>query len=86
MQLLGRATWSTGPTVTDNRASGTTALLAGQQQQQQPMHVACSVCGMRPIVGPRFRSRSQFGFNVCVSCSNSQEAAAAAPLEEVTSE
>eukprot|EP00882_Tetradesmus_deserticola_P006661 GHRQ01007014.1.p1 GENE.GHRQ01007014.1~~GHRQ01007014.1.p1 ORF type:complete len:836 (+),score=324.85 GHRQ01007014.1:510-3017(+) len=93
LQLLGRATWSTGPTVTDNRHGGTAlAGSSGEQQQQlfgsageqqQPLHVACSVCDMRPIVGPRLRSRTQCGFNVCVRCAGSQEAAAAAPLEEV---
>jgi hypothetical protein len=48
--------------------------------------VACSVCGMRPIVGTRLRSRTQFGFNVCVGCAGSQEAVAAGPLEEVKCE
>jgi hypothetical protein len=97
MQLLGRATWSTGPTVTDNRSAAATIGFpqpfgtAGgqqqvQQQQQHPMHVACSVCGLRPIVGVRLRSRTQFGFNVCMGCAGSQEAAAAGPLEEVSCE
>eukprot|EP00878_Enallax_costatus_P030191 GHUV01032852.1.p1 GENE.GHUV01032852.1~~GHUV01032852.1.p1 ORF type:complete len:459 (+),score=125.05 GHUV01032852.1:409-1785(+) len=76
MKLLGTATWSPGPTVTENRFSS-------QQQQQHPNHVSCSVCGMRPIVGPRFRSLSQFGFNTCGGCAGSEPAVAAGPLEEV---
>jgi hypothetical protein len=96
MQLLGRATWTSGPSVTDNRFSGVAASQQQQpfgtaaghhhHQQQQPLHVSCSVCGMRPIVGTRLRSRTQFGFNVCVGCAGSQEAAAAGPLEEIKSE
>lgn len=76
MKMLGKATWSPGPTVTDNR-------FGIQQQQQQPMHVSCSVCGIRPILGARFRSLHRFGFDTCAGCVGSQEAVAAGPLEEV---
>lgn len=96
MQLLGRATWSCGPSVTDNRQGVAVPVgvagqqppfgTAGVQQEQQPLHVACSVCGMRPIVGPRLRSCTLFGFNVCVGCAGSKEATAAGPLQEVKCE
>jgi hypothetical protein len=45
--------------------------------------VACFGCGVRPIEGPRFRSRSNFDINLCARCVGRPEAAAAAPYDEV---
>lgn len=75
MGLLRRCTWSHG---------GPFGL--GQQQQQHPVHVCCSACGMRPIVGPRFRSVSNFDINFCSRCVSTEGVAADGPYEEVTGE
>jgi len=75
MGLLKRCTWSHG---------GPFGL--GQQQQQHPAHVCCSACRMRPIVGPRFRSTSNFDINLCSRCVGREDAAAGGPYQEVTGE
>jgi hypothetical protein len=76
MNLLRRCTWSHGGPFG----------LGQQQQQQHPLHVACFGCGVRPIEGPRFRSRANYDTNLCARCVGRPEAAAAAPYDEVKGE
>lgn len=75
MSLLRRCTWSHGG-----------PFGVGQQQQQHPLHVSCFGCGMRPILGPRFRSKGNYDINMCSRCLDTPQAADAAPYEEVTGE
>eukprot|EP00879_Flechtneria_rotunda_P002126 GHRR01002308.1.p1 GENE.GHRR01002308.1~~GHRR01002308.1.p1 ORF type:complete len:2960 (+),score=1151.97 GHRR01002308.1:374-9253(+) len=77
LRLLGRATWTKAPTFSSSSTP------TSQQQHQQPLHVACSVCGMQPIVGARFRSTTKHGFNACAGCAGSSQAQQAWPLEKV---
>lgn len=78
MNLLRRCTWSHG---------GPFGLGQQQQQQQQhPMHISCFACGMRPIVGQRYRSSGNYDINLCSRCVGKPEAAKASPYEEVKGE
>lgn len=79
VSLLQRCTWSHGGPF------ARTQLPQSQQQQvQHPQHISCHACGMQPIVGPRFRSRSNLEVNLCSRCVSQPAAAAPAPYDEVT--
>lgn len=47
--------------------------------------VACDLCGVSPIMGVRFKSYSTPDFDVCSSCSTSQQAQQHAPFSETGS-
>jgi hypothetical protein len=51
-----------------------------------PLHIGCHACRMQPIVGPRFRSRSNQAISLCGHCVEQPAAAAAAPYDELKGE